>query len=208
MSPHQARYGKELPLYLGQYELVGKSEQGIVTAEKWKYITESLKEDIQFQNLRRRSYYNANRQAKPSLKRGDKAYILSRNIRTKRPNKKLDYKKLGPYKILEEKKGDTFKLELPPGTRIYDTFHVSLLEPAPRELRLENKETTPGDTIQVEPEWEVEKILGSEYQHGQLHYLLKWKYFADEENSWEPAHLLSCPRLISQYHRLNPTATR
>ena len=46
MLPHFARYGKELPLYLDQYDIIEKSEQGIYTAEKWKYIVKSLKENI------------------------------------------------------------------------------------------------------------------------------------------------------------------
>ena len=132
---HFARYNKKLLLYLDQYNITEKLEQEIYIVKKQKYIVESLREDIQFQNQRRKSYYDQHRQAKSSLKKRDKVYLLSRNIETKRLNKKLNYKKLGLYKILEAKKGDTFKLELPKGIKIFDTFHISLLEPAPKNLR-------------------------------------------------------------------------
>ena len=66
--------------------------------------------------------------------------------------------------------------------KIYDTFHVSLLEPSPTNLRKNNKIHKPQvenneqeeDIIQVEASYEVEKILNSrEENDGQLYYLIK-----------------------------------
>eukprot|EP00479_Gromia_sphaerica_P008142 TRINITY_DN2990_c0_g1_i1.p1 TRINITY_DN2990_c0_g1~~TRINITY_DN2990_c0_g1_i1.p1 ORF type:complete len:115 (-),score=16.78 TRINITY_DN2990_c0_g1_i1:57-401(-) len=34
---------------------------------------------------------------------------------------------------------------------------------------------------------------------GQVHYFLKWKGYADCENSWEPAKGLFCPELVVQF---------
>ena len=36
------------------------------------------------------------------LERGDKVYLLRRNIKIKRSNKKLDFKKLGVFKIIKK----------------------------------------------------------------------------------------------------------
>ena len=48
----------------------------------------------------------------------------------------MNYKKLEPYKILKAKKEDIFKLELLKDSRIFDTFHVSLLELILKNLRI------------------------------------------------------------------------
>ena len=55
-------------------------------------------------------------------------YLLRKNIKTKRPNDKLDYTKLGPFKIQDKLGLVMFRLELPKGMRIYLVFHILLLE--------------------------------------------------------------------------------
>lgn len=80
-------------------------------------------------------YYNRRHQEAPKLKRGDKVYLLSKNFRRKqgdRPSKKLDFKKVGPFKIKEQIRKVNFRLKLPETMRIHPVFHISLLEPAPR----------------------------------------------------------------------------
>ena len=62
------------------------------------------------------------------LKKGDKVYLLRKNIKTKRPNNKLDFKKLGPFKILEKIRDVNFKLRLLRTSRLYLVFHILLLK--------------------------------------------------------------------------------
>ena len=207
MSPHYARFGHELEAYRGQYENTNTSEEGIVTATTWKHIVESLQDEIEFQNQRRKQYYDNKRQVEPSLKKGDEVYLLRRNIATKRPSSKLDYKKLGPFRISKKINNVTFKLNLPKTMKIHDTFHISLLEPKPRNMR-ESRNTHPPEVENEEDDrdethYEVEKLLSSEYRDGQLHYLVKWKDYPGED-SWEPAYLLDCHRLIRQFYQKNP----
>ena len=44
-------------------------------------------------------YYNKKHSVGPTLKKGDKVYLLQKNVVTKRPSDKLDHKKLGPFEI-------------------------------------------------------------------------------------------------------------
>ena len=67
----------------------------------------------------------------PTLKKGDKVYLLRKNVATKRPSDKLDHKKLGPFEIIEVKGPVNYRLKLLKTIRIYPVFYVSLLKPAP-----------------------------------------------------------------------------
>ena len=60
-----------------------------------------LKEELEFVRHRMKEYYDKSRLEGPRLVRGDKVYLISRNLRTKRLSKKLDFKKLRPFKIDE-----------------------------------------------------------------------------------------------------------
>ncbi|KAF8748433.1 Chromo (CHRromatin Organization MOdifier) domain [Rhizoctonia solani] len=49
---------------------------------------------------------------------------------------------------------------------------------------------TPPETIEGEEEYEVEQIIDSKRQRGKWFYLIKWKGYGPEDNSWEPEELL------------------
>ncbi|OWR53890.1 hypothetical protein KGM_213507 [Danaus plexippus plexippus] len=52
----------------------------------------------------------------------------------------------------------------------------------------------------AEEEYEVEKILDSKKIKGKLHYLIRWKGYSADSDSWEPSNTLSCPDLIIKYN--------
>ena len=62
-------------------------------------------------------------------------YLLKKNIKTKQLSDKLDYIKIGPFKIKKKLRPVTFKLSLLKKIRIYPIFYISLLEPAPRNTK-------------------------------------------------------------------------
>ena len=55
-------------------------------------------------------------------------YLLKKNIKTKWPSNKLNYIKLGPFRVTKKLELIIFKLELLVYIRIYLVFHISLLE--------------------------------------------------------------------------------
>jgi hypothetical protein len=186
---HRAsRHGREVPKAYKQ-------------AKELKALHQELRQELAFTQGRMAQYYNQKRLKGPTFERGDKVYLIRKNIKTKRPSDKLDHKKLGPFEVTKRVSDSNYELRLPTTMRIHPIFHISLLEPAPRNARLQEK-------IEVdapEGEYEVETILSSRKQGTVTQYLIKWLGYDDSENTWEPAkHLKHCQQMLEEFHRQNP----
>jgi len=66
----------------------------------------------------------------------------------------------------------------------------------------------PPIVINGEAEWEVEEILDSRWHRRRFQYLIKWKGYSHEHNSWESTSKVSAPALIAEFHRKHPRAPR
>ncbi len=187
VTPFFANFGFEADLRQGP---AGAVPRAAVKADKMSTLHAMLKDELEFVRTRMKQHYDKHRLEGPRLERGDKVYLISRNLRTSRPSKKLDFKKIGPFRIDERISNNNYRLSLPATMRLRThVFHISLLEPAPRSARL----ATDVEAEDEEEEWDVEEILDSRTTNGQLQYLVKWLDFGPEDNSWQPATNLQCP---------------
>ena len=75
-------------------------------------------------------YYNKKRSKGPDLKKEDNVWLLHKNFKNRRLSKKLDYIKLGLFRILAKVLNLTYKLDLPARIKIYPVQHIAMLKPA------------------------------------------------------------------------------
>ena len=117
----------------------------------------------------------------------------SKFIKTKR-NCKLETKFFGPFQVLHPVGKQAYKLELPRNWRIHDVFHVSLLEKdnirKGRINKLSAPEFEPGDNKEYEVEAIRDSVVYTKKVDGylpRLYYLVAWKDYPEEKNTWEPS---------------------
>ncbi len=101
-----------------------------VNADELKRTHEEMAKQIDKTNQQVRERGIKRKRMAPQLEEGDKVYLSTKNLRSTRPCKKFDHKKVGPFLIKQRKGPVNYELELPKGARIHPVFHTSLLEPA------------------------------------------------------------------------------
>lgn len=173
MTPHEAVYGQK-PVTTRQEisdteapEATSSVPRAEMMATKIKATQQRLQQELQFLQNRMAHYYNKKRIEGPTLKVGDKVYLLrdkqhstlkTSQIKTKRPSDKLEYKKLGAFKIKEVLSKNNYRLSLPKSMQLRtNVFHISMLEPAPEDAELDKNLELEEDP----DEYEVEKIMDS-----------------------------------------------
>jgi hypothetical protein len=153
-----------------------------------------------------KAHADRHRLVAPTFKVGDMVWLLRRHIATTRPCAKLDYKKLGPFRILERVNPVAFRLALPPTFRLHDVFHVSLLE-LYHPSRIPGRQPPPPPPVELSTgeEYEVDRILDSRLRRGRLQYLVLWKGYPLSDATWEPVtHLQNAPEAIRTFHHRYP----
>ena len=90
----------------------------------------NIRENIQKMHLKSEKYVNKKRKKGPQLKEEDKVYLLTKNLMTKRPTKKLNHTKIESFFIKAVKESASYELSLSKNTRIHSIFHINLLKSA------------------------------------------------------------------------------
>jgi len=94
--------------------------------------------------------------------------------------------------------------------QLHPVFNMVKLTPAPDNpiTGWKMEDHPPSIVIDREAEWEVEEILDSHWHRRRFQYLIKWKGYGCEHNSWESASEVSAPELTVEFYRKHPGALR
>ncbi len=153
-------------------------------------------------------YYNKVHTPK-KYRKGQLVLLNAKNLKQKRPSKKLSHKFIGPFRISNVIGEQAYELELPADYRIHPVFHVSLLEAYNRrDNDSEMPEYPLPELIDNVPEYEVEEILERQRIKGKLCYRVKWIGYPEEFNEWVPHEHLKASELQREYDDKHPVRRR
>ena len=144
------------------------AQKATLQIEQLQLLQKELQRNIQFLSKRMTLYANKKRDRKSTLKKKDKAYLLRRNIKTKRSSNKLNHTKLESYRILEIKKSINYRLDLSASMRIHLIFHICLLKSADANTSIQT-ESSEIDSESQNVKYEVEDILDQQDIEDQSH---------------------------------------
>jgi hypothetical protein len=156
-------------------------------------------------------YYNRRRIPAPEFKPGDMVWLDHSDIKTTRPSAKFGHRQLGPYRVKRKVGPISYRLELPRTlSRLHPVFPViklSLAEPDPFPGRVPAPPPPPV-LVDGEEEFEVEKVLDSRIRYRRLEYLIKWRGYGAEHNSWSAHYNVHAAEAIDDFYRRHPGAPR
>jgi len=130
---------------------------------------------------------------------GDRVLLSTKNLPMRKGfSKKLLPRFIGPFTVTRVINEVSVQLDLPSGLKWHNVFHASLV-----------RHYKEGSSIQAAPiplvidgelEWEVDSLVAHRPISGRYEYLVRWKGFTSDEDTWEPeAHLRNCPDILSAY---------
>ena len=97
-----------------------------------------------------KKYADRRRKDLKEFKEGQLVWLNLRNIKTRRPAKKLNMRWTGPFPVVKKINPVAYQIKLPLSWRVHPVFHVSLLKPA--HINESLHPTTPDDTLQPPPD--------------------------------------------------------
>jgi len=123
-------------------------------------------DNIMLMQIRSAKYQNKKQKMAPQLKKGDRVYLLTKNLKTRKKSKKLDHVKVESFFIKEVKGLVNYELDLLKDAKVFLVFHISLLESTDPSTPIQR-------TFHYHPQeknrFEVERILEKKGQR----YLVK-----------------------------------
>ena len=146
-------------------------------------------------------YADRGRKETEEWRRGDQVLLSTKDlVFKKRPTKKLTERYVGPYVIEEVVSSNVVKLRLPNSMRIHLVVNVSRIVRYKEQVKGQKKEE--GKPVEVEgvEEWKVEKVLNKKKIRGVEKYLIWWKGFTAEGDTWERReNLKNAEELIEEF---------
>ena len=209
VSPFFANKGYNPRLTISLMDI--PAHEAHLAATDLKSLHGYLRDQIRVANEAYARFEDPHRTPTPDWPVGTMVWLDWRNIKTKRPMKKLDHKRHGPFKIIAKVSTHAYRLQLPASLKgIHNVFHVSLLEKVAKE-HFPQRRPNPPPPIEVDStnEYEVAAILDSRRRRKTIQYLIRWEGYGPEDDTWEPVESLQgSQELLDGFHKTYPKKPR
>ena len=205
ISPFYANYGFE-PRTTWPTEIQCRNPASELYRHYMTSIHTKLKERLSEATESMKRNYNKKTKSIEPFEKGELVMLNGRNIRAKHWCRKLEDKMFGPFEVLSVGKNQRYcKLGLPDSWKIHPVFDIDLLE---RYKGTDQKK----QVVEVEADgenWVMESIIASGPLDGNVKqhvFLVKWKDFTQEENTWETYENVAehNMKLLEDFYKKNP----
>ena len=190
-------FRSDLQVNLGEEPKIREEKDAHTRAGELQRVREMLRERLEAAKEAQATQYNKHHMDM-SFRVGDYVMLRSTNITSPRESKKLDARQIGPFRIIGTWGTNAYKLSLPPRYRdIHPVFHISLLEPY--YTRAGKEEPPDEQVIDGEVEYVIETIVSDRTFRRQEQYLVRWKGYPPEEDTWETRETLKDTQALEEY---------
>ena len=187
MLPFKANYRQDSRIgFEGRKK--GKYKEAEKFVEKMKEIQEEAKAALGKAQEDMKKYADRRRAEVDEYKVGDLVMLSTKDLKyqmVRRRTEKLTKRFIGPYKVQKIVLSNTVKLELPSTIKIHPVVNISRIWYYVGQVEGQKKEQPALVIIEGEEEWEVERILNKQKIRGKNKYLVWWKGFIAESDTWE-----------------------
>jgi len=187
VSPFEANNGQNLRMGF-ELRKEGRFEGAEKFAKRMEEVQGKAKAALAKAQEEMRRYADRKRGEAVEYKVGDLVLLSTKDLKwqmVSQSSEKLVEWFVGPYKIKAIISSNVVELELPATIRIHLVVNVSWIKWYVDQVDGQRKEAPQSVVVEGEEEWEVEKILNKRKIRGKDKFLVWWKGFTAEGDTWE-----------------------
>ena len=194
MSPFEMLYGMKprLPIDVAIDAVAPRNPAAIDRASR---IQQAVRAGLgNLAEAQQRQVRNASRRDVPTLAVGDMVLLTVDGLTLRHFNNKLCARYIGPFAVTAVVNANAYQLALPPQLQaLHPTFNIDKLKPyrnsaAAFPLRPQPFDRPPPAAqadSNGDQQWEVERIMAERKRGRATQYLVAWKGYPAEENTWQ-----------------------
>ena len=172
---------------------------------KMKEIQEKAKAALGKAQEKMKKYTNKRREEVDDYKVEDLVILSTKNLKyqmVRRRTEKLTERFVGPYRIKKIVSSNVVELELPSTVKIHLVVNISRIQRYIGQVERQRKEQPAPVIIEGEEKWKVKKILNKQQIREKDKYLVWWKGFIAESDTWEgKENLENAKEAIEKYEK-------
>jgi len=182
-----------------KYEVAGKF------IEKMKKIQKEAKAVLEKAQEEMKKFTNRKRGKGEEYRVGDLVLLSTKDLKWQMKGKrseKLTECFVGPYKVKGIVSSNAIELELPKSIKIHPVVNISRVWLYKPQVKGQKKIPPKLLIIEGQEEFKVEKIINKRMIRGKEKFLVRWKGYMAEEDTWENReNLENAKELVEEFER-------
>jgi len=152
-----------------------------------------------------KKFANRKRREEEEYRVGDLVLLSTKDLKWQmkgRRSEKLTERFVGPYKVKGIISSNAIELELPKSIKIHPVVNISRVQLYKPQVEEQKKIPPKLVIIKGEEEFKVEKILNKRTIRGKEKFLVRWKGYMVEKDTWESReNLENAKELVEEFER-------